>query len=208
MDKLITVVLITLSTSIFSQNQIAKEVLERLSTTTKSYENMSIEFDLILENKNQNIKDRQQGTLVLAGEKFQLTMGNQTIINNGESQWIYLSDMNEVQIINHNPEDKIMTPNKLFSIYEEGYKYTYIGAETENGKRLQIIDLFPKESNAFMKVTLAVDAAKNQLHKITVHDKNGGTYTYLINSFLINKTVKPFTFNTSDFPKVEVIDLR
>ena len=208
MNKLIPIILLALNTTIFAQEQVAKEVLNRLSTTTKSYENMSIEFDLILENKNQNIKDRQQGTLVLAGEKFQLTMDNQTIINNGESQWIYLADMNEVQIINHNPEDKIMTPNKLFSIYEEGYKYTYVGAESKKGKRLQIINLFPKESQEFMKINIAVDAVKNQLEKITIYDKNGGSYTYLIKSFKPNTEIKPFIFNIADFPDVEVIDLR
>ena len=59
-----------------------------------------------------------------------------------------------------------------------------------------------------MKITLAVDAAKNQLQKITIHDKNGGTYTYLITSFVSNTTVKPFIFNADDYPGVEVIDLR
>jgi outer membrane lipoprotein-sorting protein len=135
-------------------------------------------------------------------------MDGQTIINNGEIQWIYLTDMNEVQIMEHNPEDGMMSPNKLFTIYEKGYKYTYIGAEAEKGKRLHLIDLFPEESGSFMKVSLAIDAVKNQLYKITMHDKNGGTYTYLISSFSSNNTIKPFTFNAADFPGVEVIDLR
>jgi outer membrane lipoprotein-sorting protein len=116
--------------------------------------------------------------------------------------------MNEVQIMEHDPEDQMMSPNKLFTIYEEGYKYTYVGAEAEKGKRLQIIDLFPKESGAFMKVTLAVDAAKNQLHKITMHDKNGGTYAYLVTNFKSNTAIAPFIFNTVDYPGVEAIDLR
>ena len=82
-------------------------------------------------------------------------------------------------------------------------------AKLENGKRLHIIDLFSEESDAFMKVTLAVDAAKNQLHKITMHDKNGGTYTYLVTSFKGNsKSIPLFKFKPSDYPDVEVIDLR
>jgi len=116
--------------------------------------------------------------------------------------------MNEVQIMEHDPEEQMMSPNKLFTIYEEGYKYIYVGAEAEKGKRLQIIDLFPEESGAFIKVTLAVDAAKNQLHKITMHDKNGGTYSYLVTNFKSNTAIAPFIFNTVDYPGVEVIDLR
>ena len=52
------------------------------------------------------------------------------------------------------------------------------------------------------------DAAKNKIHSIIMHDKHGGTYTYLVKSFKSNTEVKPFTFNSSEFPNVEVIDLR
>ena len=208
MTKLLTTLLIALSTTLFAQDQVAKDVLDRLSTTTKSNKNMTIGFDFIFENKNQNINEKQKGTLVLQEEMFRLEMEEQIIINDGESQWIYLADMNEVQIMEHDPEEEMMSPNKIFTIYEEGYKYSYVGAESEKGKRLQIIDLFAKESGAFMKVTLAVDAAKNQLHKITILDKNGGTYSYLVTSFKSNTNVAPFNFNTVDYPGVEVIDLR
>ena len=208
MNKIFTILLIALSSTLFAQDQVAKNVLDKLSTTTKSYKNMTIGFNFIFENTSQNIKEEQKGILILEDDNFRLEMDAQTIINDGGSQWVYLADMNEVQIMEHDPEDDMMSPNKLFTIYEKGYKYTYVGAEAEKGKRLQIIDLFPEESSAFMKVTLAVDAAKNQLHKITIHDKSGGTYTYLITAFSSNTTIKPFTFNTADFPGVEVIDLR
>ena len=208
MNKIFTLLLIALSTILFAQDQVAKDVLDKLSATTKSYKNMTIGFDFILENTSQNIKETQKGILILEDDNFRLEMDAQTIINDGESQWVYLTDMNEAQIMEHDPEDDMMSPNKLFAIYEKGYKYTYVGAEAEKGKRLQIIDLFPKESGAFMKITLAVDAAKNQLDKIIIHDKNGGTYTYKVNAFTTNTAVEPFTFNPSDYPDVEVIDLR
>jgi outer membrane lipoprotein carrier protein len=208
MTKLFTTLLIAFGTTLFAQDQVAKDVLDRLSSTTKSYKNMTVDFDFIFENKNQNINEKQKGILVLQEEMFRLEMEDQIIINDGESQWIYLADMNEVQIMEHDPEEQIMSPNKLFTIYEEGYKYNYVGAEAEKGKRLQIIDLFPEESGAFMKITLAVDAAKNQLHKITMHDKNGGTYAYLVTNFKSNTAIAPFIFNTVDYPGVEAIDLR
>ena len=208
MTKLFTTLLIALGTTLFAQDQVAKDVLDRLSSTTKSYKNMTVDFDFIFENKNQNINEKQKGILVLQEEMFRLEMEEQIIINDGESQWIYLADMNEVQIMEHDPEEQMMSPNKLFTIYEEGYKYNYVGAEAEKGKRLQIIDLFPEESGAFMKITLAVDAAKNQLHKITMHDKNGGTYAYLVTNFKSNTAIAPFIFNTVDYPGVEAIDLR
>ena len=208
MTKLITTLLIAFSTTVFAQDQLAKDVIDRLSATTKSYKNITVGFNFIFENKNQNINEKQKGILVLQEDMFRLEMEEQIIINDGESQWIYLADMNEVQIMEHDPEDQMMSPNKLFTIYEEGYKYSYVGTKSEKGKRLQIIDLFPKESGVFMRITLAVDAAQNQLHKITIFDKNGGTYSYLVNSFETNTNVASFNFNSDDYQGVEVIDLR
>ena len=208
MTKSLTTLLIILSTNLFAQEQLAKDILDKLSATTKSYKNMTVGFNFIFENKSQNINEIQKGILVLQAEMFRLEMDEQIIINDGESQWIYLSDMNEVQIMDHDPEEDMMSPNKLFSIYEEGYKYNYVGTDSEKGKRLEIIDLFPIESGPFIKVTLVVDATKNQLHKITIFDKNGGTYSYLVNTFKSNTSVAPFTFNTHEYKGVEIIDLR
>ena len=85
MNKLFTIALLALSTSIFAQDQVAKEVLDKLSTTTKSYKNMTVSFDFILENKSQDISETQSGLLVLEGDNFRLEMEEQTIINDGES---------------------------------------------------------------------------------------------------------------------------
>ena len=208
MTKLLTTLLIALGTTLFAQVEVAKDVLDKLSATTKAYTNMTIGFDFIFENKSQSINEHQSGVLVLEGDNFRLEMNEQTIINDGESQWVYLKDINEVQIMEHDPEDDMMSPNKLFTIYEQGYKYTYGGAKAEAGKRLHIIDLFPEESGAFIKVQLLINAAKNQLYKIILFDKNSGTYTYLVTSFKCNTDVKPFTFNATDYQGVEVIDLR
>ena len=205
MRKLIIIALIALSNNILAQDQIAKKILDRLHTSMKSYKNITINFDFVIENKNQNIKDTQTGTLILEGEKFQLIMDNQTIINDGETQWVYLANMNEVQIIQHDTEDDMMNLNKLFSIYKEEYKYTYVGNEK---KHLQIINLYPKKSNELIKINIAVDSITHQLKRIVIHDKNGGTYTYLVKSFAINTNIKPFIFDIANFPAVEVIDLR
>lgn len=206
MNKTI-IILLAISLTLFAQDPVAKDALDKLRETTKSYKNMTINFDFIIENKSQNIKESQQGILVLQEENFRLEIDGQTIINDGESQWVYLADMNEVQIMEHDPEEE-MTPNKLFTIYENGYKYTYVGASSEKGKRLNIIDLFPEESGEFMKINIAIDAAKNEIYRIKMHDKNGGTYTYQVNSFKSNTTIKPFFFDTEKNAGIEVIDLR
>ena len=40
------------------------------------------------------------------------------------------------------------------------------------------------------------------------NDKNGGVYTYNIKSFKADLDVVPFNFDATNYPEVEVIDLR
>ena len=209
MKKLIIIFLTTiLNTMLVAQNDLAKNILDQLSLTTKSYKNITIKFNFTFINENQNIKENQKGKLILNNNNFRLEMNDQTIINNGETQWIFLNDLNEVQIMEHDPEDDTMNPNKIFSIYEEDYKYNYIELKSEDEKKIHLIDLFPKNSNEFIKINIAVNADKNQLERIKIYDKNGGNYTYSITSFITNTNIEPFIFNINEFPDIEIIDLR
>ena len=209
MKKLIIIFLITIfNTMLVAQNDLAKNILDQLSLTTKSYKNITIKFNFTFINESQNIKENQNGKLILNNNNFRLEMNDQTIINNGETQWIFLNDLNEVQIMEHDPEDDTMNPNKIFSIYEEDYKYNYIELKSEDEKKIHLIDLFPKKSNEFIKINIAVNADKNQLERIKIYDKNGGNYTYSITSFITNTNIEPFIFNINEFPDIEIIDLR
>ena len=207
MNKLL-IVLILFTTNIYAQDEIAKSLLEKLSENAKNYDNISIEFDLMIENKNQNISEKQEGIIEIAKEKFRLQLEDQFIINNGESQWIYLVDMNEVQIINNSDLDELMNPVNIFTIYERDYKYNYVGASSENGLRIQNINLFPKTSNEFIKINIEIDASKNQLRKIKIYDKNSGILTYILKKISTNTSLEPFIFDVRDYKNIEIIDLR
>ena len=116
---------ILLITSIFEckgQDQIAKDILDQLSETTRLYENIRIEFSFELSNKTHNINDIQNGVLELEKNKFRILMQDQIIVNDGTTQWLYLKESNELQITENDPEENTMNPNEIFTIYEKGYK--------------------------------------------------------------------------------------
>ena len=207
MNKLL-VVLILITTNIYAQDEIAKSLLEELSANAKNYDNIYIEFNLMIENKNQNISEKQEGIIEIAKEKFRLQLEDQFIVNNGESQWIYLVDMNEVQIINNSDLNELMNPINIFTIYERDYKYNYVGTTSENGLQIQNINLFPKTSKEFIKINIEIDASKNQLRKIKIYDKNGGTFSYKIKKISVNTKLEPFIFDTKNYADIEIIDLR
>ena len=112
-----------------AQDANAKKILEKLSNETKKQKNITIEFKFIFENNSQAIKESQKGKLIIENEKFILELDDQKIINNGETQWIYLKQENEVQIMDHDPQDDLLSPKKIFTIYENNYKHKLIKSE-------------------------------------------------------------------------------
>ena len=210
--KSVTSLLLILSISLtnaMSQDRLAEDILEKLSNTTKAYTSISIEFEYLFSNKNAGINEKSSGRLELKGNNFRIEMPKQLITNNGSTHWIYLKEMNEVTIMDYDPEDEdAMNPNKLFTIYNDDYKDTYVQANSLNGERMHIIDLFPKKSSSIMKIRLTINSLKNQISILELYDKNGGVYTYNIKDFKTNLEIAPFTFDTTKYTDVEVIDLR
>ena len=197
------------SYNVMAQDEKATLVLEQLSKKTKSYSSIQIEFEHLFSNKSAGINEQSSGTLELQGDNFRIDIAQQLIINNGTTHWIYLKEIDEVQIMDYDAEEEdALSPHKLFTVYNEDYKNAYVEEKTIGNEKMHIIDLFPKQSGPIMKVRLTINALKNQIHILALYDKNGGIYTYNIKSFKTNIKLAPFSFNAANYRDVEVIDLR
>ena len=190
----------------FGQDEKAEKILKDLSANTKSYNYMDVDFDFKFINISQDINESQKGNIKINQNKFRLDLKQQLIISDDSIQWIYLKESNELQIMEYDSQDDMISPNKLFTIYENGYKSQYIELKENN----HIIDLFPVESNEFKNIQLHIDQDKIQLKKITLFDKNGGSFSYVITKFITDKKIddKTFIFNKANYPDIEIIDLR
>ena len=210
MNRILFFILLILNTECFSQDEKSNEILQQLSIHTKSYENINVDFDFNFKNITQEINEKQKGNIKIKGNKFRLELEQQIIISDDTTQWVYLKESNELQIMEYDSLDEMISPNKLFTIYEEGYKNNYVELKNENGLSLHIIDLFPIESNSFQKIQLQINSEKIQLHNIILFDKNGGSFTYLITKFTSDADLDNnlFKFNTEEYPEIEIIDLR
>ena len=72
-----------------------------------------------------------------------------------------------------NDPDDPMHPSKIFTIYKQGYKHEYIGESSRNGNLLSEINLYPEESNIYIKITLFID-------KENAPDRNRLSYYFRI----------------------------
>ena len=190
----------------FGQDDKANDILKQLSENTRSYETMDVDFDFNFVNLSQDINEAQKGNIKIHKNKFRLNLNQQLIISDDSTQWIFLKESNELQIMEYDSEDDMLSPNKLFTIYEKGYKSNYV----ETTESDHIIDLFPIESNEFKNIQIQVDINKIQLKKIILFDKNGGSFSYVITRFETNNDLASelFKFNVEDYNDVEIIDLR
>ena len=192
-------------------DSVSSKILEDLSTKTKSYENIYVKFKFTFKNETQDIFEEQEGNIKIDSNSFRLEINKQIVISDGSTQWIYLKEANEVQIMEYDSEDDMMSPNKLFTIYEQGYKSEYVELKEINSKKIHVIDLFSVKSNAFRKIQLQVESTTLKLFNIILYDKNGGSFTYLITDFQTDfekNNTNDYLFNLEYYPEVEVIDLR
>tara|TARA_B100000945_G_scaffold284570_1_gene254288 strand:+ start:57 stop:674 length:618 start_codon:yes stop_codon:yes gene_type:complete len=201
--SLITFILL-INTLLFAQDNTAESILNRLETEYKKCKNMNINFDFIY--KNQTHEITKQGEIYIESNGFILDIDNQIITNNGKYHWIYLKESNELQIMLNEMEDNIINPKNIFQLNKDQYKYKYEGTE-KNGE-IDVIHLFPKESTIFSRLELRTHQKTNNIHNITILDKNGGIYIYVIKSTQTNIKSQPTEFDTSKYENIEIIDLR
>jgi outer membrane lipoprotein-sorting protein len=216
MKKNIVYLLITFllsSTFAFAQSDpIAKAILAGVSKKYRSYDVIKAEFIYGIKNPQANINQSQSGVLYSKSKsnKYKVVVANQELISDGNVQWTYLKDDNEVQISEIDNSSTALNPAKIFTMYEKGFKYVYLGETTIGGRRYQNIELAPLQTRSFSKVKLRIDKVNKQISNIVVNDKNGNVYTYLIKSFTPNVKVSDaiFSFNAKAHPGVDVVDLR
>lgn len=189
----------------------AKAILAEVSKTYRSYKSLKTDFTFVLNNQQAKVKETQKGTLFLKGPKYKVAMTNQELISNGTVQWTYLKADKEVQVSNVDNSGEALNPAKIFTIYEKGFKYLYVGDKTVAGKAVQQIELSPTDTKkSVFKIKLDVDKAKKQIASATIYEKNGNTYTYSVTNFAPNFAIADasFTFDAKKYPGVEVVDLR
>ncbi|MFI1743242.1 LolA family protein [Thalassobellus sediminis] len=202
MNKIITLLLITLSINVFSQNK-AKNLLNEVSEKVKSYDNISIDFKYVLENTSENIKQETKGDVILQGEKYKLNILGVTRLYDGKTLYSISPEDEEVTISSEsdNEEDAI-TPSKMLSFYEDGYMYALDVEQNIKGRKIQYVKLTPIDSDSEIKyILLGIDANTKHIYNLIQIGKNGSKTTLTVNSFKTNEPLSKslFTFDANKY---------
>ena len=206
--KTINWILFFLLTSIyvFSQEKNALEILQNLEKQQENFKNISLEFEFITQ--SEYINEKQKGKLILEGNKSILEFNQQLSISNGETKWIYLKNMNEIQIMEYDPNEDIVNMNTFFSIYRQGDEYIYINKEESPNGDFYVIDVTMNKNMPFEKVRLEIIEMNQQIQKLYFYHKNKTTYIYNITTFKTDIETPDFNLDIDKYPEAEIIDLR
>ena len=212
MRKTLILILSMLVTLITAQtkDQKAVSLLDEVSAKTKSYKSVKADFSYKMENKQAKINEEKQGTLLLSGDKYRLTVAGQVVISDGKTIWTFIEESNEVQINNLENKDDALTPSRLLTSYNANYKAKILTDKTQTDSNIETIELLPNTGKNFTKAIVAIDKTRKQVSVFSLYDKNGNVFTYKILKFQTDFPVNPgdFTFDKTKFPGVEVIDMR
>ena len=191
----------------------AKALLDQVSAKTKAYTSIKADFNYTLENKSDDFSETQSGSIAIKGSKYALKIAGQEIQCDGKTIWTYLKDAEEVQVTEVDEDnEELITPTKLFTMYEKGYRHEYVKEESLDGVTVAVINIYPLDvdNKSFHTVKLYIDKEKLEFKRVKIMGKEGDTYTYKIKSFITNAAMSDadFKFDASKHPGVEVVDLR
>ena len=206
MKKYIISVLIVLGTITVYAQKDPGAVLDKVSSTLQSYEAVQADFYFSLENKEADIFDSYEGSLVMHGEKYRLSLMGMLAISDGKAMWVYMEEFNEANIMDPS-ESEFFNPKSIFSIYKDDFNLKYLGKEDNLDK----IELVPKEENdSYKLLILKTDPSKNQIKEVFYKGLDGNNYIIKIKNMLtdIQLDDRFFIFDKSKYPGVEIYDMR
>ena len=152
----------------------------------------------------------ENGFLLLKGEKFYLNNGNIQSWYDGETQWSYVAETEEVNVSHPTPEElQGINPYLILMRYKSDFNYSYKGELTKNGVKGHEVILRPKQSGGMDLIRVFISKAHQPLAMKV--EQNGKTVSEInVTSFRTDQRLEDgmFRFNRSLYPNAEIIDLR
>ena len=198
MEKLrITIVMLLMAVA--SYGQTAKEVLDKAAAVVSNKSGVTANFVL----KGGQMNDK--GTIAIKGRMFHATTPDAIIWFDGKTQWTYIKNNDEVNVVTPKASDlQLYNPSTFIYMYKQGYNYTM--KKDKGSYEIHLTGSGKKDTLREMYIT--IDQKTFIPSKIRIrHNKGWNTIevSYFKKANLSDGT---FRFNAKDFPQAEVIDLR
>lgn len=205
MKKFIQIAFILLiSYATQAQDKKAKSLLDQVTTKVKSYNNIVIDFRYSLNNSKENINQDSKGNVTLKGNQYVLNFMGMTKIYDGKKTYTIVPEDEEINIssVNEN-DDNAVTPSKMLTFFNKGYKYSMDIVQNVKGRKIQYVKLIPTNPKDERKeILLGIDVQTKHIYNLIETGKKGTKTTLTVNSFKTNQPLSKnqFTFVATKYP--------
>ena len=190
--------------SVQAQDKKAKDLLDQVTAKVKSYNNIAIDFKYSLNNVKENINQESKGNVTMKGNQYVLNFMGVTKIFDGKKTYTIVPEDEEITISAINEkDDNAITPSKMLTFFNTGYKYNMDILQNVKGRKIQYIKLVPLNGKDQRKeVLLGIDVQTKHIYNLIEVGKKGTKTTLTVNSFKTNQPLSKnqFTFAGSKYP--------
>ena len=201
---LLIVILLFFSFTVQAQDKNAKQLLDQVTAKVQSYNSIVIDFKYSLNNAKENINQDSKGNVIMKGNQYVLNFMGVTKIFDGKKTYTIVPEDEEITISNINEkDDNAITPSKMLTFFNSGYKYSMDIIQNVKGRKIQYIKLVPTSSKDQRKeVLLGIDIKTKHIYNLIEVGKKGTKTTLTVNSFKTNQPLSKnqFTFAESKYP--------
>lgn len=194
------------------QDPMASQILNAVGQRYKKLTGFKAVFSHESQTNSGQVKGTVTGNITVSGKKYRLQTGTSTLICDGKNVWSADSKVKEVNLSDYEPEPDDITPEKVYTFYQTGYKYMFMGEVKTKTGIWQTIDLEPENiQKEVSKIRLFVDKKTLAITKWIVFERGtNDREEFVITKFEALKQVNPadFTYSKSQFPGYKLVDLR
>jgi outer membrane lipoprotein-sorting protein len=190
----------------------AKAILDKTYTAYEASQGIILSFTSTIMEADGTTYMTQTGKAFIKSDRFKLEMEAMDIWFDGETQWVWLKDVDEVNISNPTGQEiAVISPLALLGMYKKGYTLKTPLSQTVNGKNVHLVEMVPAVSNKdFKAVSVAIEKSSHTLVQVILTMSNGMTTKIDITNYNANHKLSDaeFKFDKSAHPELEIVDLR
>lgn len=207
---IINIVILSLGPQIFAGSISAKNIIRNVKKKYEAIQSLKADFKQVYTWELVGETQTLEGTLYLkTGNRYRIETESQIIVTDGNIVWTYSKSTNQVIIDLLNKSEENPLPKDLLFKYSEEYVPHLVGEEKIDSNKTYVLNLIPKDEEAFIKsMKIWVDASNWLTIKIEQVDINDNVNTYYVSDIEQNMELSNTLFTFQIPPDAEVVDLR
>lgn len=200
-----------------NKHQSVEEIMRSASSLFTSKGGVSIHFKMVTQDNKATILATNQGLLKMDHLKYMLKTDVSQSWYDGSTQWSYLVDTEEVNILNPSNQELLESNPYLFIFsYKDLFNAKLLSDSSymvnpKKKKLLNFIEFIPKSKDyPYQKIVLGINKSTYEMNQMKLFMTDGNIMSLTVQQFKtgIKYSTKTFQFVEELLPDAEVIDLR